>query len=78
MTHQITRARIIREDDEYVVQAQLATGERYPDADYYTTDAADAVGTARAMVGPTGSIYATATAHARREFRLAWEATTTP
>lgn len=47
--HKIIRTVIVRKDGEYIVKAYTAKG-RYPDADYYTNDKADAVATADAMV----------------------------
>lgn len=45
----IVRTTITRKDGEYVVKAYGEDGKRYPAADYFTDDKADAESTARAM-----------------------------
>ena len=48
-TYEITKTKIVKIDDEYVVRAYNGT-KRVPDADYFTDDRDDAAGTAKAMV----------------------------
>ena len=53
-SRQISQVRIRRVDGEYVCQALVAGVGHYEPADYYTDDLEDAIGTARAMIDPTG------------------------
>lgn len=50
MDRKVTRTTIRKVDGEYVVKAYDQHGKRWPDADYFTNDKADAEGTAEAMV----------------------------
>ena len=50
MNATIASTRIVKTGDEYVVKAYGPNGERIPDADYFTSDRADAKETARLMV----------------------------
>lgn len=46
----VASTKIVKKDGEYIVRAYNAAGKRIPQADYFTTDKADAEGTAKAML----------------------------
>lgn len=46
----IATVKVVRKSGEYTCKAYDANGQRLPDADYYTSDKADADATALAMV----------------------------
>lgn len=50
MERKVVRTTIRKVDGEYIVRAYDQNGKRWPEADYFTNDKADAESTAAAMV----------------------------
>lgn len=50
MERKITTTKTVKKDGEYQVKAYDQHGKRWPEADYFTNDKQDAIGTAKMMV----------------------------